>query len=57
MKSTINTLIEDMMLNGNDNRNKDDGDIYNGYEDFKEYKDIGNGIQVKLSGFAGDKEK
>ena len=56
MKSTINTLIEDMMLNGNDNRNKDDGDIYNGYEDFKEYKDIGNGIQVKLSGFAGDKK-
>ena len=56
MKSTINTLIEDMMLNGNDNRNKDDGDIYNGYEDFKEYKDIGNGIQIKLSGFAGDKK-
>ena len=56
MKSTINTLIEDMMLNGNDNRNKDDGDIYNGHEDFKEYKDIGNGIQVKLSGFAGDKK-
>ena len=56
MKSTINTLIEDMMLNGNDNRNKDDGDIYNGYEDFKEYKDIGNRIQVKLSGFAGDKK-
>lgn len=56
MKSTINTLIEDMMLNGNDNRNKDDGDIYNGYEDFKEYKDIGNGIQVKLSGFAGNKK-
>ena len=56
MKSTINTLIEDMMLNGNDNRNKDDGDIYNGYEDSKEYKDIGNGIQIKLSGFAGDKK-
>lgn len=54
MNTTINALIKDMMLNGNDNRN--DYNSYKGYEDFKDFKDIGNGIQVKLSTFDGNKK-
>lgn len=59
MATTFNDIINDLIAFGMDhvlsvggNRNAQ----YKGYEDFHDFKDIGNGIQVKMDTFIGNKK-
>lgn len=59
MATTFNDIISDLIAFGNDHVLSIDGNKnaqYKEYEDFYNFKDIGNGIQVKMDKFIGNKK-
>ena len=55
MATTFNDIINDLIVFGKDHVLENDTK-YKGYEDFHDFKDIGNGIQVKMDFFVGNKK-